>query len=190
MSILFKIFSISLLFGFLFYLLLPTPDFPLPPPDSVQSLEKADTETSLRRAYFTNFTRDEILDHYQKQFEYSVFFGIKMPTYRLNYPPEDAQWLIRDQTRSVFLEEIVHPFRESVFVNGFQARVAKDDIWYKGAHYDTKITIRYIPSSPIVGVPVLLLAVGIVLVVVRELSSSLKTFSVDWFESIHLRQNA
>ncbi len=189
MGTLFKIFSIFLLFGFLFYLLLPTPSFPIPPTDSVQSLENADVETPLRRSYFTNFSRAEVLEYYQQQFTKSPFLGIRLPTYRLNYPPEDAQQLIRDQTRSVFLEEIVHPFRESVFVNGFQPRVAKDDIWYRGVHYGTKITIRYIPSSPIIGVPVLLLAIGALLFSVRELASCLKVFFIEWFGSTHSQQN-
>ena len=95
-----------------------------------------------------------------------------MPTYTLNYPPEDAQWLIRDQTRSVFLEEIVHPFRESVFVNGFQARAAKDDIWYKGGHYDTKLTIRYVPSSLLIRAPLVFFSLIALLFVLRELSDA------------------
>lgn len=122
------------------YVLKTSPPFPGPPPDSVQSMEPADTETPLRRAYFTNYTREQVVDHYLKQYDY-------LPTLRLNYPPEDAQTLIRDQTRSVYLEELVHPFRESIYINGFEARQAKDDIWYKGVHFNAKITIKYAPSS-------------------------------------------
>ena len=120
---------------FLIYLSLPSPKFPDPPFDAVQSMEEADTETPLKRAYFTQFTRGQVIDHYLNQFSrYSL---------RLNYPPEDAQTLVRDQTRSVYLEELVHPMRESLFINGFEARVPKDDIWYKGVHYGAKITIKY-----------------------------------------------
>jgi hypothetical protein len=121
------------------YLIIPSPDFPEPLSDSVQSLEEADTETSLRRAYFTNFTREEIIAHYRDQFG--------GPLIRLNYPPEEAQTLIRDQTRSWYLEELVRPGRESLFVNGFIAQQEKDDIWYKGKHYEQKITIKYVPSA-------------------------------------------
>jgi len=149
MKYIFILFSIV----FLFYLLLPSPDFPEPPPDSVQSQEKADTETPLRRAYFTDFTRQQVLEHYQKQ--------LPWPTYRLNYPPEDSQTLIRDQTRSTFLEEVVRPFRQSVFVNGFEPKVAKDDVWYKGVDYRQKIIIKVVPSNAFVrlmiGVPTLVL---------------------------------
>lgn len=134
------------LFG---YLLLPNLAFPEPPPDSVQSLEEADIETPLRRAYLTNFTREEVLEHYQRQ--------IPWPAYRLNYPPEEAFVLIRDQARSTFLQEIVHPFRASLFVNGFEPKDPKDDVWYKGVDYRQKITVRYVPSSAWERIPIMVL---------------------------------
>ncbi len=125
------------------YLITPSPPFPPPPPDSVQSMEPADTETPLRRAYFTNYTRDQVIAHYKAHFERRIMLEI-------NYPPEDAQTLIRDQTRSYYLEELVHPFRESIFINGFIPTQAKDDIWYKGEHFGQKITIRFVPSNVLV----------------------------------------
>ncbi len=165
------------------YLLLPTPRFPFQPPDSVQSLEKADTETPLRRAYFTNYTRQKVVEHYQNQLKRSPFLGIPLPTYRLNYPPEDAVLLVRDQTRSIFLEEIVHPFRESLFINGFMPREAKDDIWYKGVHYDQKITIKYSPSPAIIRIPVFFLGLSILLFLLREVFGSVKFLLRLWFRS-------
>lgn len=153
---------------FLVYLLLPSPPFPAQPPDSVQSLEDADTETPQRRAYFTNFTRQQVLEHYQRQFSRSSFLGLPLLTYRLNYPPEEAFSLIRDQTRSTFLEEIVHPMRESFFVNGFAPKEEKDDIWYKGKHYEQKVTVKYVPSSVFVRVPIALLAL-VALFAIRRL---------------------
>jgi hypothetical protein len=122
------------------YLIALSPPFPPPPPDAVQSMEPADTETPLRRAYFTNYTRDQIIAHYKAHFARTVMF-------ELNYPPEDAQTLIRDQTRSYYLEELVHPFRESLYINGFIPQSKKDDIWYNGQHFEEKITIRYVPSG-------------------------------------------
>lgn len=124
---------------FVVYLLIPAPKFPDPPPGAVQSIEEADTETPLRRAYFTNYTREQVIDHYLNQFSRKSMI--------LNYPPEDAGGLIRDQTRSYYLQELVHPFRESLFINGFIAQKAQDDIWYKGVHYEAKITIKYNSSS-------------------------------------------
>lgn len=127
------------------YLAFPSPPFPIPPPDSVQSLEDADTETPFRRAYFTNFSREETRAHYQQSL--SNDFLIPFPSYIVSYPPEDAQTLIRDQTRSVNLSEIIRPLRESLFVNFFEAQTPKDEIRYKGVLYERKITVRYVPSS-------------------------------------------
>lgn len=142
------LFLILIIFSafFIGYLLLPAPfkDFPAPPPNSVQSMEDADTESPFRRAYFTNYTREQVVDHYKNQFRYRPL------TLELNYPPEDAQTLIRDQTRSYYLEELVHPFRESLYINGFIAQKAQDDIWYKGVHYEEKITIKYVPSNIVI----------------------------------------
>ena len=123
---------------FLAYLSLPNPEFPSPPNDALQSDEPADTETPLRRAYFTNLTREEIMEHYKNEFQGG---------YRLNYPPEEARTIIRDQTRSTFLEEIVHPFRESIFINGFEPKDPKDAIEIKGRSWRQKIIVRYVPSS-------------------------------------------
>jgi len=138
------LYLLLIVFGIGFFVYLSRPasfDFPAPPPDSVQSNEFADKESPLRRAYFTNYTREQVIAHYKNQFK------MRFATFELNYPPEEAQTLIRDQTRSYYLEELVHPFRESLFVNGFVPQVAKDDIWYLGVHYQEKITIKYVPSS-------------------------------------------
>lgn len=129
------------LLGTITYTVYPAPKFPDPPPNAVQSMEDADIEDPLRRAYFTNYTREQVVDHYKNQFRFKAI------TLELNYPPEDAQTLIRDQTRSRYLEELVHPLRESLYINGFIPQDAKDDIWYKGVHYEEKITIRYVQSS-------------------------------------------
>ena len=147
------------------YSLLPSLSFPTPPPDSTQSMEDADTETPLRRAYFTNYDRESIIKHYQDQFKVYVF-GMALPSMRLNYPPEDAQTIIRDQTRSTFLEELVYPLRESLYINGFKPREAKDEIWYKGVHYEQKITVRFVPSNMIVRLVVVSgILVSIVLII-------------------------
>lgn len=154
-----KLIFVILCFTFLFYLSLPSPDFPQPPPDSIQSHEPADSETPLRRAYFTNYTRAQVLEWYESQLRTSSFLNLKMPTYRLNYGPEESQLIIRDQTRSTFLEEIVHPFRESVYVNGFEPTDPKDVIFIEGKNWRQKIIIRYVPSALVVR---LLSFVGIV----------------------------
>lgn len=148
-------------FALVLYGLLPTPDYPPPLPDSLQSGEPADTEDPLRRSYFTNFDREEVMAHYQENFSKSALLGIPIPTFRLNYPPEEAQTFIRDQARSTFLEEIVHPFRESIFINGFKPTQAKDNIFIGGRTWKQKITVKYVPSNPLVRVFFSLLTIGL-----------------------------
>lgn len=165
-SILYIVFSIL----FLCYLTLPSQGFPTPPSDARISNEPADTENPLRRAYFTNFTREEVMDNYKKQFEKSSLFGIKIPTYRLNYAPEEAQAIIRDQARSTFLEEVVHPFRESVFVNGFEPKEAKDAVVIDTVPWRQKITVRFVPSNLYVRLIVGFLTLTMMFVLFRELT--------------------
>lgn len=168
-----RFFKFSLLITFILfavYLTLPSPEFPKQPPDSVQSLEEADTEaTKIKRAYFTNFTREDVLVHYQKVLSRVPFLPFRLPTYRLNYPPEESQTLIRDQTRTTFLEEIVHPFRESFFVNGFEPKDPKDEVWSKGVHYGQKIVVKYIPSPVWVRVPIAFAALFLFWVLTKEM---------------------
>lgn len=170
-KIIFLVFSLSLIL----YLILPNFSFPEPPSDALQSNEPADTETPLRRAYFTNYTREEVMNHYKKQLEKSSFLGIPMPTYRLNYPPEESQTIIRDQTRSTFLEEIVHPFRESIFVNGFEPKDAKDAIFINDKNWRQKIIVRLVQSAMVVRIGVALPALILVVIIFRN-----------WLDSIRL----
>ena len=141
----YMVFSLTVLF----YVSLPDYDFPKPIPGSIQSKEPADTESPLRKAYFTNHTRAEVLEWYKSQFDYSTFGNIKLPTYLLNYPPEESQSIIRDQTRSTFLQEIVHPFRETVFINGYEPAAGddKNKIIIDGTKWRQKIIVKYVPSS-------------------------------------------
>lgn len=158
-----KAFFVVFLMVFLVYLLFPAPEFPNPPSNSVQSKEPADTETSLRRSYFTDSTRQEVMQNYAIQFSREF-----IPTLRLNYPPEDAQTLIRDQTRSTFLEELAHPFRESLYVNGFEPKDPKDVIMIDGVYWRQKITVKYVPSSPVVRILVAIPTLILIWVTLRE----------------------
>lgn len=160
LSILYIVFSAL----FLWYLALPNPDFPVPPPGALQSKEPADSETPFRRAYFTNLTREEVINHYKKEFNK----GFTIYTPRLNYPPEMAASIIRDQTRSTFLEEIVHPFRESIYINGFEPKESKDAINIEGLPWRQKIIIRFVPSSTIIRIVVSLVSLVSMAILMRE----------------------
>ena len=154
-----------------FYLITPSSDFPDPPPGALRSDEPGDNETPLRRAYFTDLTRREVIEHYKKELSF-------LPVLRLNYPPEDAQTLIRDQTRSTYLEELLHPFRESLFVNGFEPKEDKDAIFIKGEYYDQKVTVRYIQSNVLVRVLVYGLILILLLVLFNEYTLDFTKFYV------------
>lgn len=103
-------------------------------------------ESIYRRAYFTQGSRSEILDHYSMQFGHSGFFSLPLLQFLLNYPPEESFTLIRDQTKSSWLQELVHPGRESLYVNGFYPTKPTEQINIDGVHYVNKITVRYVPS--------------------------------------------
>jgi len=133
-KILFVIFSIALLV----YLAWPAPPFPSTLWDFRSSTEPADKESPMRRGYYTNLTREQLMSHYVKEFEWGE---------RLNYPPENAQTLIRDQTKATFLEEIVHPMRESLFVAGNKVQSGKDPFEVNGKKFTTKVIVKYVNSN-------------------------------------------
>ena len=160
----------------IFYLLLPNPSFPEPPLDALQSNEPADTEDLLRKAYFTNYTREEVMIHYKDQFEKPIIFGIFLPSYRLNYPPEEANTIIRDQTRSTFLEEVVHPLRESLYVNGFKPATEKDTIIIEGKEWYQKITVRMVPSNSLIRIVIAVLTLALIVAVIKEWKHATKDF--------------
>ena len=134
----------------IYYLLFPVPGFPPPPPDSLVSTEPADTESIYRKAYYTDLSREQIINYYKTQWRW--------PFIRLIIPPEDAQTVIRDQTRSSWLEKFVHPIKDSLYVNGFYPNKPTEQINIDGVHYQAKITARYIPSHPITRLTVMALA--------------------------------
>lgn len=145
-----------------FYVLLPNPSFPDSPDNSLQSNEPADVETSLRRGYYTDLSREEVLKYYQNQLEKSAFLNVYLPTYRLNYPPEEAQVIIRDQTKSTFLEEIVHPFRETFYINGYEPREPQNIIKVNGKIWRQKIIIRYVSSNTIARLSIILISMVLI----------------------------
>ena len=56
------------------YIFPKSPEFPPQLPNSVQSFEPADVETPLRRGYYTNLSRQEVLEHYEKEFNKGFFY--------------------------------------------------------------------------------------------------------------------
>jgi hypothetical protein len=148
--------SVVYLLG-LVYLTLPSPVYP----DLTQaqrSDEAGDTwQHPDQKGYYTNLTRAEVLGQLQTKFSLKIF-GLSIPSYRLNYRPEEATTLVRDQLDSYYLEEIVYPFRESLFVNGWEPthspKYANNpklhtDLSFHGTPYMSKVTLKPTHSNVI-----------------------------------------
>ena len=161
-KILFAVFSISLLV----YIALPEPSFPDALWDFKVSTQPADQETLLRRGYYTNITREQLMSHYKREFKWGV---------GLNYPPEEGQTLIRDQTKSSFLEEIVHPMRESLFVNGYRPTSDKEILEADGVIYEQKVIVKYVGSNVVLRLAVGLATLAALWLLLSEWFSALKT---------------
>lgn len=131
------------------YLISPTPTLP-DLVNSVKSDEPGDTvQLKNVSAYYTNMTRTEVMNFYKAY--YSGPFRII-----LNHPPEKSKEIIKDTIQSYYFEEFVLPFKESIFINGFEwendvftkpENRSKNKLIYQDKEYKAKITIRRFPTS-------------------------------------------
>lgn len=142
------------------YLALPSPLLPQdlsPLPNSVRSTEPGDTtQIANVTAYYTDLSREEVVDFYFNQFSKSSFKGIPLITYKLNHPPERIREVLRETQQSTYVEEIIHPLRESLFLSGFEwdndpftaekARI-KNILIVNGRVYQFKVTLFYQSSK-------------------------------------------
>ncbi len=131
------------------YLISPTPTIP-DLENSLKSDLPGDTkQVSNVTGYFTNLSRQEVINFYQKY--YQGLFRIN-----LNHPPEKAKEIIVDTIPSYYLEELVLPFKESLYINGFEwekdvftkpEKRIKNKIFFQGQEFAAKITLRRFPVS-------------------------------------------
>lgn len=139
------------------YLVLPAPkEFP-DLPNAVKSIEPGDTiQIANVSAYYTDMPRKEVVDFYFRYFSRSPFLNIPLISYKLNHPPERIREVLRDTQQSTYVEEIVHPLRESVFVNGFEwnndpftppKQRIKNVLIVNGRTYQFKVTLFYQESE-------------------------------------------
>jgi len=94
--------------------------------------------------------------------------NVSLPTYRLNYPPEEAQVIIRDQTKSTFLEEIVHPFRESFYINGYEPKEPQNIIEVDGKIWRQKIIVKFVPSNTLARLSIIFITMVLIWVIVDQ----------------------
>lgn len=154
MKRIFIVFSVILLV----YMLWPGPskisDFK-PLPSSVKSTLEGDTiQIPNVAAYFSDNYRDFIVPFYLNNYQ-----NLSLPflPLRLNHSPEFAWNVIKRHTDSTYLEELVYPLRDSLYINGFEpfyedgtpkfwgsAKLNEGaNLWY------TKTTLRYYPSHAV-----------------------------------------
>ena len=156
MKNLFVICSLFIYLAGLSYLTQPSPSLPILS-DAARSDEPGDTwQHPDQSAYYTNRnSRPEILGELQQKFSLPDPFA-KLFEYRLNYRPEEVGEFVRDQLRSYYLEEVIHPLRESLFINVLDPEKSPmiDDknreqarMYLKGVFYPIKVTLRPIYSG-------------------------------------------
>lgn len=140
------------------YLILPSPNLPHLEP-ALKSTEPGDTvQIPGVSAYYTNLSRREAIDFYEKVFSHSSFLNLPLITYRLNHPPEYARETVKDTLQSNFYEELVHPLRESLFISGWipgedevylkQTKKPVTDFIVEDQRFTAKITL-YRVKSPV-----------------------------------------
>lgn len=141
----------------LVYMLWPGPNSIqsfLPLPNSVKSTLSGDTtEIPNVSAYFSNNYRNFVIPFYKNNYQMLTFTFIS--PLRLNHPPEYAFTAIKKHTESTYLEELVYPLRDSLYINGFEPFYQDGEPKYDGAskfqvegnYFDTKVTLRYYPST-------------------------------------------
>lgn len=132
----------------LIYLLTPAPKLP-DLPFSVRSDLPGDTiQIPNIAAYYTNLSRTQVINFYQSR--YQGLFRI-----HLIHPPEKAKEVIRNTIQSYYLEEFVLPYKESLFINGFEwekdvftkpEKRIKNKLVYQDQEYSAKITLRTFPT--------------------------------------------
>ncbi len=150
-----KILFLFLVLGTVYLLLPAKSNFP-DLPGAVKSIEPGDTvQIKNVSAYYTDMPRADVVNFYFNYFSRSSFLNIPLITYKLNHPPERIREILRDTQQSTYVEEIVHPLRESVFISGFEwnndpftlpQNRKKNILTVNGKDYQFKVTWFYQPS--------------------------------------------
>jgi len=129
------------------YLITPTPTLPDLPNSAKSDLPGDTVQIPNVSAYFTNLTRTEVMNFYKAN--YNGYFRLQ-----LNHPPEKAKDVILDTIQSYYFEEFYLPFKESLYVNGFEwendvftkpEKRIKNRLLFNDIEYKAKITIRTFP---------------------------------------------
>lgn len=150
---------LTIYLGGVMYVTAPSPVVP-DLPEALKSDEPGDTwQNKDTKAFFTDWSREQVISYYRQNFRLKIF-GIDIPNLRLNYRPEDTGTYVRKHIDSYYLEEIVIPLRESVFINGWDPKNSptlshlsaqereKIIIVINGKQFQSKITLKWYQSQP------------------------------------------
>ncbi len=144
----------------LIYMLWPSPnkisDFAALPNSDKSTLSGDTIQIPNVSAYFSDNFREFVMPFYKENFQ--KLSKLPFPPLVLNHPPEFSWTAIKKHTDSTYLEELVYPLRDSLYVNGFEPfysdRTSK--FWgstkfeVDGHTWYTKTTMRFYPSGLIV----------------------------------------
>lgn len=131
------------------YLFRPTKFPPDLPNSAVSNLPGDTVQISNVKGYFTNLSRTEVINFYKANYG-----GLSRII--VNHPPEKSKEIFVDTMQSYYLEEFIIPFRESLYINGFEwekdvftkpEKRIVNKLIYNNQEYKAKITIRTFPVS-------------------------------------------
>lgn len=113
---------------------------------------------------------------YQEHYSRSRFLNLPLPGLKLNHPPEYSWVVIRDTVLSSYLEEIVHPFRDSFYINGYEPandpfvkpEQRRPTLIYEGQEYKAKIVVLPVYSNPLIRIVLFLAVVAVLVFIKRE----------------------
>lgn len=126
-------------------------------PSSVKSTLEGDTiQVSNVSAYFSDNFREFTVPFYASNYQKRAF--LPFGPIKINHPPEYSWIAIKKHTDSTYLEELVYPLRDSLYVNGYEPFYSDGSPKFWGSikfgegneEYFTKTTLRYYPSKLIV----------------------------------------
>ena len=144
----------------LIYMLWPGPikisDFPALADSDKSTLSGDTVQIPNVAGYFSNNYREFVVPFYSKAYQSKAH--LPFPPLKLNHPPEFSWLTIKKHTDSTYLEELVYPLRDSLYVNGFEPFYSDGTAKFWGStkfevdgnSWYTKTTMRFYPSNLIV----------------------------------------
>lgn len=144
----------------LIYMIWPGPskisDFKTLPNSDKSTLSGDTIQIPNVAAYFSNDFREFVVSSYVSNYQEKS--RLPFPPLKLSHPPEVSWIAIKKHTDSTYLEELVYPLRDSLYVNGFEPFYSDGSPKFWGStkfevndhSWFTKTTLRFYPSKLLV----------------------------------------